>query len=334
MVQLYLETTEDERAWHSRLQHAVRLASKDAQGAGKRADAEDDDEVDDFVMLKAQSQKLQNKIGDLEDVGERRDKQLQKMLMRVDGAMQMLAAVQGMCSQQKKVIDAQQVAIVALREDCGLPEDARGDIKNVSRSPPQNDEEGDDDEADDGSDDDEDCEEDDEEVKALEAEMAAKTAQMHALMEQAMGMQNALAELKTLQAQADAAAAGAVEVVGDSVGIASSAAPASPGKAKAASPSKTVSASAVSAKAAPQSSAEASTGAVDTGAEEDVRAVLSQLHTLESEKARFEGMLRDSQDEHESLIGRLGDMRSLMTRLGMDPNDLDLGDDNDEEEGE
>merc|ERR1719272_1591051 len=75
-------------------------------------------------LLQARSRQLQNKIGSLESVNERRDKQLNKMVRRLDGAMQMLSAVQEMCNQQRKVIYAQKVVASELQRDLGLEADA------------------------------------------------------------------------------------------------------------------------------------------------------------------------------------------------------------------
>ncbi|CAK0852430.1 unnamed protein product, partial [Prorocentrum cordatum] len=47
------------------------------------------------------------------------------MVRRLDGAMQMLAAVQDMCGQQRKVIAAQKDAIAELERECG-EEDGAG----------------------------------------------------------------------------------------------------------------------------------------------------------------------------------------------------------------
>jgi len=67
------------------------------------------------------------------------------------------------------------------------------------------------------------------------------------------------------------------------------------------------------------------------GAEgEDTEAVLNRLRSLEEEKRRFESMLSDSQSQHEDLLTRLSDMRSLMTALGLKEEDLDLDADDDD----
>merc|ERR1719272_1180272 len=87
-------------------------------------------------LLQARSRQLQNKIGSLEAVNERRDKQLNKMVRRLDGAMQMLSAVQDMCKQQGNVIKAQKVSIVSLQHDLGFDmEAANGDAGARQASP-------------------------------------------------------------------------------------------------------------------------------------------------------------------------------------------------------
>merc|ERR1719367_274012 len=74
-------------------------------------------------MLQARSQQLQNRISSLEAMGKRRDVHLRQMIRRLDGAMQMLKAVEEMCSQQRRVLDAQNVAIMELKKERGEPAD-------------------------------------------------------------------------------------------------------------------------------------------------------------------------------------------------------------------
>merc|ERR1711920_75917 len=57
--------------------------------------------------------------------------------------------------------------------------------------------------------------------------------------------------------------------------------------------------------------------------DEETEAVKNRLRGLESEKERYEGLLQDSQKEHEDLLKRLEGMRSMMTMLGMTPDDDD-----------
>jgi len=107
LVQLHLESVEDQRIWAEGIQAVIGCSS-----------APEDTDDGDAHMLKARSQQLQNKIGKLEAISERRDSQLQKMLSRLDGAMKMMDAVQDMCIQQKRVVDAQKVAIAELQDEC------------------------------------------------------------------------------------------------------------------------------------------------------------------------------------------------------------------------
>merc|ERR1740117_1145656 len=50
---------------------------------------------------------------------------------------------------------------------------------------------------------------------------------------------------------------------------------------------------------------------------EDEEAALERLQGLESEKQRFEGLLHDSQQEHQDLLEKLNSMRGLMSALGL-----------------
>eukprot|EP00747_Dinoflagellata_sp_TGD_P062847 gnl/TRDRNA2_/TRDRNA2_153197_c0_seq1.p1 gnl/TRDRNA2_/TRDRNA2_153197_c0~~gnl/TRDRNA2_/TRDRNA2_153197_c0_seq1.p1 ORF type:complete len:289 (-),score=86.29 gnl/TRDRNA2_/TRDRNA2_153197_c0_seq1:108-974(-) len=56
---------------------------------------------------------------------------------------------------------------------------------------------------------------------------------------------------------------------------------------------------------------------------ERAQAVLDRLQKLEAEKSRFESMLKESQQEHDTMLTRLNDMRSLMSALGMQPDAMD-----------
>merc|ERR1712194_924822 len=55
----------------------------------------------------------------------------------------------------------------------------------------------------------------------------------------------------------------------------------------------------------------------EDGESPDTQEALHRLKSLESEKARFEGLLSDSQKEHQDLLERLNGMRSMMSMLGM-----------------
>ena len=78
---------------------------------------------EECFLLRAKSQKLQQRITTLEAMSERREKQMKRLLKRLDGAMQMLEALEDMCGQQRKVISTQQLAISALKEEGAVDED-------------------------------------------------------------------------------------------------------------------------------------------------------------------------------------------------------------------
>mmetsp|Transcript_107757 Transcript_107757/g.281350 ORF Transcript_107757/g.281350 Transcript_107757/m.281350 type:complete len:112 (-) Transcript_107757:153-488(-) len=63
------------------------------------------------------------------------------------------------------------------------------------------------------------------------------------------------------------------------------------------------------------------------GRGEDDEAVMARLMRLQAEKQRFEGMLADSQQEHEELLERLSSMRAMMRDLGMDEEGADGSED-------
>merc|ERR1712061_574230 len=123
-----------------------------------------------------------------------------------------------------------------------------------------------------------------------EADIAAKTEQMMALLKQADEMQRALQELESMKAayeeapsSAGASPYPATSPVGSSV-RASEAGPAA---------KPTV---------VPYSSQDQDEDDED---DEETAAVQHRLRGLESEKERYEGLLQDSQKEHEDLLKRL-----------------------------
>lgn len=300
LAQLHLEDAEDLGAWVEGIKHCIPTAGGGGRAAtgkvpsspGSRQNPPPtESDGDEEVLLKARSQQLQNKIGDLEAVGERRDKQLQKLMKRLDGAMQMLQAVQDMCDQQRKVIDAQQVAIQELRKECHGPDSGRFHLDQAEESPTSS-----------GAQspgphvppappatpavlERETEEEEDEEEQGDQAQ------QMMALLQQAMEMQKLMSGLEAL---------GATE------------GPSSPSRGAG-------------------SAANGAAVAAEGGEEDSVEAVLGRLQALQAEKEKFEGMLRDSQSEHEQLLERIVGMRALMEQLGIREEDL-MGDE--EEEGE
>lgn len=310
LIQMHLEAQEDQETWAEGIRSLIKARSE--------ACIEGDHE--DVTMLQARSRQLQNRIGALEAIGERRDKQLQKMMRRLDGAMQMLAAVQDMCSQQRKVIAAQSEAIGELRRECGQEDDGHvnaqragqdtnttpnGGAVSVVPPPPQEasrplvttQPQAEEQDGEQNSSEGEEEQDGEQSLAEAEAEIAAKAEQMLKLLQQADEMQRALSQLESLgeaqlPALAQRAAPAGAEAVGDRRAIAAALPPASPlPRAPAPTP-------------APEGD----------GAEE---AVLERLRSLDEEKRRFEGMLEDSQQEHQELLQRLASMQSLMRGLGM-----------------
>lgn len=307
LVQMHLETPEDQRIWAEGLRTVVQVnngllgrSGNDRPSAQQTSppqeSAPEDTDDGDTQMLQARSRELQERIKTLEGVSQRRDKQLQKMIARQSGAMEMLAAVQEMCTQQKKVIGTQKIAIHELRSESG-------EADNTSNDEDQ-----------DASGDSENEEAQKADVQKAEAEIADKTAQMMQLLKQADEMQKALRELEALQqAGNDEASSGGTS---PSPGT-------SPSQQKHAYPLSKDRA-AISTPKAPASSpvsmgnvAEEFDDDYEDGESPDTQEALHRLKSLESEKARFEGLLSDSQKEHQDLLERLNGMRSMMAMLGM-----------------
>lgn len=245
----------------------------------------------DVQSLQAHSQQLQERIGLLEAVGKKRDQQLQKMISRVDGATKMLTAVDEMCNQQRRVIDAQTAAISELRSDCGgcsegapsppaplQPTTASTAANNQRRAAAAV------------------------AVAAPSSPAADQLDQMQQLLKQAHEMQNALQELKSAEHSELGAVAAALRAGG--------------------------------AVAAAGSNSEEE--AEEDEEEEELakgREVIAKLHSLEAEKQHFEDMLQNSQAEHESLVGRLTEMRALLSALGVDGEaDSEAADDDDDDD--
>eukprot|EP00401_Gymnodinium_catenatum_P040505 CAMPEP_0117551642 /NCGR_PEP_ID=MMETSP0784-20121206/49295_1 /TAXON_ID=39447 /ORGANISM="" /LENGTH=411 /DNA_ID=CAMNT_0005348685 /DNA_START=54 /DNA_END=1289 /DNA_ORIENTATION=- len=290
LFELHLETAEDEQRWSGVLQ-AVTAAKTSLAGTFPSAivdttrstsspsgRAESASNTNDIANLQARSQELEQKIGLMEAINKRRDLQLKKMLGRIDGATQMLNAVQDMCGQQKNVIDAQSSAIAELRKDCGLPAEepkvntvsvpassqASPQIATTPAACPQ---------------------------LVADAEAEVQAERMLALLQQADEMQRAFQEMK-----------------------ASTQSPMSPNSMPPPpSPPTRVSSMNVGTSAAVHSP----TSVDDAGDDEDGGAAMARLQSLEAEKRHFEEMLRGSQQEHEELLKRLTEMRSLMSALGM-----------------
>jgi len=310
-VQLHFESTSDAQGWAGDLRNLTSSSCAEATSKQQKsrnrqtaAEAMEDQGTEDMNMLQARSRQLQNRIGIQEAISKRRDKHLHKMLRRLDGAMEMLGAVQDMCSQQKKVIEAQQVAILELKKESGVAGDiaeaksedaldsharsadaATGSINggrcsfadvagaaDVSHGSPRGPRDQDDDS--------------EQQPSAAEAEIASKTQQMLALLQQADDMQRALHQLEALD-------------------------PSSPNEVHGAgtAPSRHL--------------AQQQTEADADDEEGDENEALSEIRNLEAQKQRYETMFRDQQLEHQDLVDKLSRMRSLMTMLGMQEGDLD-----------
>jgi len=230
LCQLHLESAADQKAWVEGLRALISSSSGAAArrpAGGPGPGTEDTD--DEVPLLQARSRQLQTQIGQMEAANERRDQQLDKMLRRLDSAMQMLSAVQDMCGQQRNVISAQQVAIAELTTEC----------------------------------------EEDEEEEEVESQGRASSEGL----------------------DEDASS------------------PEMPQLVEARRPQR------------------AAAGGSGSGEEQ---AAIDRLASLESEKEKFEGMLAASQNEHDDLLQKLEDMRSLMSMLGMQPpgdDDPDSGED-------
>uniref|UniRef100_A0A7S2F8I9 Uncharacterized protein n=1 Tax=Alexandrium andersonii TaxID=327968 RepID=A0A7S2F8I9_9DINO len=293
LVQLHMENAEDQQTWANAIRAQLAPAGARAAAAGGA-----NGEEDDVCMLQARSQQLQNRIGILEGIGHRRDLSLQKMQKRVDGAMRMLAAVKEMCSQQRRVLEAQKVAIAELCQELGEPvpsspvvapdaEAGKRAADGAGQRPAE-------------------AEPEAEAEAVAEEEIAAKTKQMLELLQQADEMQKALHDLQGLSAAAEAAQS----------------AQASGAAAMASAASQT--------RGAPASAAAASAGNASDGSEDgDPELVHQRLQQLLSEKQKYEGMVRDSQQEHEDLLNKLNDMRHLMNALGIPEVDGDEDEDED-----
>jgi len=189
LVLLYLDTAEELSTWKEALQLVIGLreSAPEVSKSGAPPSAAEESEDDEINMLRARSQQQQTRIGQLEALHKRRDTQLSTLLQRLDGAMQMLDAVQDMCTQQRKVIETQRVAITALSEECGLgdededaPPAAAAPAAEAGLKAPPTQANGSDEAS----------------VEEVEAEMAAKAEQMMSLLKQADEMQRALSQLE------------------------------------------------------------------------------------------------------------------------------------------
>lgn len=311
LVRMHFETVDDEQTWAQGLKAVV---------SGNAESTISADSGDEVVMLQARSRQLQNQIGSLEALNERRDSQLNKMVKRLDGAMQMLAAVQDMCSQQRTVIQVQKVAITELSKDLGLPVEATDDTcKDPEVSPTgaqQMTSPGARSEDSPGA--------DDEEAEDTE-EQVADNDQMRALLEQADQMQSLLQMLEARGLGAGSEdddddqppnPAAAMDMLRDLQSLTSMMASLGPAGGL----------NSLSEELA-EPEEEDCEEIEEVGNEEDEEVVRARLRGLEAEKEKFEGLLRNSQQEHQDLLEKLNGMKALMSQLGLQESDLDFDDD-------
>lgn len=335
LVQMHFEEADAQLTWIQGLR--LLIAGNGSEGDQAPAGTESDEggAEDEMHLLQARSRQLQTKIGSLEAVNDRRDKQLNKMVRRLDGAMQMLSAVQDMCTQQRKVILAQKVVITEFQSDLGLEADAgspgmRGSPKASGAAwaeaaaeaaeDPDGEDSFDDQEPGDGGEGDE--------------AVAANAEKMFELLAQAERMQQMLQMLESGGAELGSESEGSPGGLPGGMDMASSLAALMAGVGGAQGPGGSSMASSLAAlmaqatenPAAFAEEVEESGGEAEEELEpeqveapigEDEEAALERLQGLEAEKHRFEGLLQDSQQEHQDLLEKLNSMRSLMSALGL-----------------
>lgn len=143
MLELHMDDNAEIQAWTSALRQvmnseegakanakqakqlkASRPGSSPSSPPSKDEQKEISEQADEECsLLRAKSQKLQQRITTLEALSDRREKQMKRLLKRLDGAMQMLEALEDMLEQQRKAISAQKVAISALKEEGAVDEE-------------------------------------------------------------------------------------------------------------------------------------------------------------------------------------------------------------------
>jgi len=348
LVQMHVESDEDGKLWTDGIQTLLGASSHGGRAARPAAQQDDDDDEDaddastpETAELRARSAALTGRIRELETVGARRDKQLQKMVQRLEGAMRMLSAVQEMCAQQRRVIDAQQVAIMELKRDNGVDDDAepRGHdtaaheakfgAQHAQAQQAQQARAA----AADEEDEDDAGNTDDVAIKELmEAEITEKTEKMLALLKQADEMQQVLQQLEGAAGASSGGQAPSSQEAGDLASIqemlralsglgldASQLGLGDAGQLALAGECKE-----------PEAEEEDNDDEDDDDDEEvdpaEAQAVLSKLQALEAEKKRFEEMLSSSHQEQQDLLKRLNDMEALKASMGW-ANDSDSGED-------
>uniref|UniRef100_A0A7S0ZNX0 Uncharacterized protein n=1 Tax=Noctiluca scintillans TaxID=2966 RepID=A0A7S0ZNX0_NOCSC len=325
LVQMHLENKDDERRWEEILNlkvgkfgsdGATRETSATQQACGQVQVASEDVAADECQALHARSRQLQERVQFLEAVGKRRDVQLAKMMSRLDGAMQMLAAVQEMCGQQRVVISTQCQVIEDLRGECGEGADDAV-VRQVAAS-------GVDSGRIDGGDA---CAltgvkgsasaslsgSSSPAIEDAEQDMAGKAGKMLALLKQADEMQHMLQQLESFAASTTPSA-GLSALLSPKVPACAVHRPVMP------PPSPTT-------HAVDEEFDEEEEGddgeEYDEGEDSDAEGLIARLQALEAEKERYESMLNSSHREHSEMVERLGGMRSLMSALGMNTDHMD-----------
>mmetsp|Transcript_89215 Transcript_89215/g.195545 ORF Transcript_89215/g.195545 Transcript_89215/m.195545 type:complete len:373 (+) Transcript_89215:64-1182(+) len=292
VVQLHIDTPEDLKVWTSAVKSVIGGPNPATSGAPPMANGstsspayEAQEGEDEVNFLRARSQQLQNRVGELEGISKKTDQALNQMMNRLDGSMEMLAAVHDMCSQQKRVIEAQKIAIAELTNEVQASVAAKKESHAKKAGAPP--------------------------ATTVDEESAGKVEEMMMLLQKADEMQRALQELQAAHAEAEE----------------------SPQQQQQQQQQQQPQRRAVP--TPKQSTAAAATRATDDD-DESAEAQTQELRALEAEKARFEGLLANSQGEHADLLSRLNSMRSMMTALGINMDDLNLDemddDDDDEEE--
>lgn len=298
LVQMHMESDDDGARWTEGIQAVIGSTSDGDTVANHN-------EEDEVAELRARSAALADRICELETVGSRRDKQLNRMVQRLEGAMKMLAAVQEMCNQQGKVIEAQKNAIRELRVDNGVDVDEatthgedQADEKEKRQTPtaaPSNETPNDD--------------------LALQAMMETaireKDAEKVALLNQVEMMQTVLQQLEGLSG-----------VDGEEGLLAFQ-------RMLQALPGMGLDAEQLGLECKePEAEDDKSDEEMD---DEDVdpaeaQEVLSRLQALEAEKKRMEDMLSSSQKEQEDLLKQLNAMEALKASMGWAGDSDDGGD--------
>lgn len=296
LASMHFEKAEDHQHWAKGLTALINLEGTVAAAVA------DDSEVDgdDLILLQAKSRQLQSKISEMEAINERRDKQLSKMSRRLDGATQMLAAVQDMCKQQAEVVQAQKVAIVSLQRDLGIssndgpfsqqasPMAASTGSSSANRKSPQA----------------------QQTRRPAESESSGSPSGPAGELEALQGIQ---ALLSAIGGSGEGSAEEFMNLLGGPEGLA-----ALLGEDGARAVLGDDSRAATQVQEVDEEEGEDESDE-DGDQDTDEAAALERLRGLEAQKAHFESMLQDSQAEHKDLLEKLAGMKSLMAQMGLDP---------------